>query len=156
MMKKGSSPNSLNFSHILYPFFSFFFKCDRKGCAIDCQGKICRYKCRCEYRFIHTYDEIHVYRQITRVWDGGTDYYTGCKLKKYAKKQSITRRYTRYQSKINDAGRSASLLDAIKKFRKNHSVQICQIKNNFESLCRQIVRLNFQIGTPMILLFQKL
>ena len=120
MMKIGSFLNSLNCPHIVYPFFSFFFKCDRKGsCAIDCQGKICRHKCRCEYRFIHTYGERHVYRQITHVWDGGTDYYTGSNLKKYVKKQSITRRFTAYQTKVT--GRSASVLDAVKSFRRNHS-----------------------------------
>ena len=60
----------------------------------DCHGKICRHKCRCEYRFIHTYDEIRVYQRITRVWDGGSDYYTGSNLKKYILKQSNTRRST--------------------------------------------------------------
>ena len=83
--------------------FSFYFKCDRKGsCANspkydkngdlmqlttsnDCKGKICRHKCRCQYRFIHTYDQIQVYRQITHVSDGGTDYYTGSNLAKYTK-----------------------------------------------------------------------
>ena len=73
----------------------------------DCQGKICRHKCRCEYRFIHTYGERHVYRQITHVWDGGTDYYTGSNLKKYTKNQSITRRLM--VSKMNNAGRSTSV-----------------------------------------------
>ena len=87
----------------------------------DCQGKICRHKCRCEYRFTHTYDEIHVYRQITNVWDGGTDYYTGCNLKKYIKKQSIQRRFTAHRSKMNVRGRSASVLDAVKKFKQKYS-----------------------------------
>ena len=82
---------------------SFYFKCDRKGsCANspkydkngnlmklntsnDCKGKICRHKCRCQYRFIHTYDQIQVYRQITHVSDEGTDYYTGSNLAKYTK-----------------------------------------------------------------------
>ena len=121
-------------------FFSFFFKCDRRGsCADstthdedgqsiglnasnDCQGKICRHKCRCEYRFTHTYAELHVYRQITNFWDGGTDYYTGCNLKKYTKKQSIRRRFTAYQSKMNVRDRSATFLDAVKKFKQKYSV----------------------------------
>ena len=117
---------------------SFFFKCDRRGsCADspshdgndnsiecnannDCQGKICRYKCRCKYRFTHTYAERHAYRQITHVWDGGTDYYTGCNLKKYTKKQSIERRFTAYQSRMNTR-RSASVLLAVKKFKRKYS-----------------------------------
>ena len=119
--------------------FSFFFKCDRKGsCADlpqydgkgkiigwnasnDCHGKICRHKCRCQYRFIHTYEEIQVYRQITHVWDGGADYYTGSNLEKYTKQQSITRRFTVNQSKINVIGRNASVLDAVKKFKQKYS-----------------------------------
>ena len=91
--------------------FSYFYKCDRKGsCADepvydatgrligwdainDCQGKICRHKCRCEFRFIHSFGERQVYRQITHVWDGGNDYYTGSQLKQYNKRRSITRRF---------------------------------------------------------------
>ena len=86
-------------------------KCDRKGsCADvpvhdergrligwdavnDCQGKICRHKCRCAYRFIHSFGERHVYRQITHVWDGGNDYYTGSQLKKYNKRRTIALRF---------------------------------------------------------------
>ena len=131
-MRIGSFSDIFNFLTILFHIFSFFNKCDRKGsCADlpqydeigkligwdainDCQGKICRHKCRCEYRFIHTYGERHVYRQITHVWDGGTDYYTGSNLKKYTKKQSITRRFTAYQSKINLVRQSPSSLDANK------------------------------------------
>ena len=119
---------------------SYFFKCDRRGsCADspayddngqsigwnainDCKGKICRYKCRCKYRFLHTYAERHAYRQITHVWDGGTDYYTGCNLKKYTKKQSIKRRFTAYQSKMNVEGRSGSVLLAVKKFKQKYSI----------------------------------
>ena len=136
MMKIGSFTKPRISLPLCFRNFSFFYKCDRKGsCADlpqydkngqligwdainDCQGKICRQKCRCEYRFIHTYGERHVYRQITHVWDGGTDYYTGSNLKKYTKKQSITRRFTAYQSKLNVAGRSASILD---RFRQNQS-----------------------------------
>ena len=121
----------------LFDIFSFFFKCDRRGsCADsptydengktigldasnDCQGKICRHKCRCEYRFTHTYAELHVYRKITHFWDGGTDYYTGCNLKKYTKNQSIKRRFTAYRSKMN-VGRSVSVLDAVKKFKQKY------------------------------------
>ena len=138
-MKIGSFTKPRISLPLCFRNFSFFYKCDRKGsCADlpqydkngqligwdainDCQGKICRQKCRCEYRFIHTYGERHVYRQITHVWDGGTDYYTGSNLKKYTKKQSITRRFTAYQSKLNVAGRSVSILDAVKSFRKNQS-----------------------------------
>ena len=130
----------LKISGSLIQIFSFFFKCDRRGsCAgsptfdengqpielnasKNCQGKICRHKCRCEYRFTHTYAELHVYRQITHFWDGGTDYYTGCNLKKYTKQQSIKRRFTAYQSKMNVEGRSASVLLAVKKFKQKYSV----------------------------------
>ena len=109
--------------------FSYFYKCDRKGsCADvpvydatgrligwdainDCQGKICRHKCRCAFRFIHSFGERQVYRQITHVWDGGNDYYTGSQLKKYNKRRSITRRFR--QSEVA-AGRGSP----IKRFRK--------------------------------------
>lgn len=108
--------------------FSYFYKCDRKGsCADvpvydatgrligwdainDCQGKICRHKCRCAFRFIHSFGERQVYRQITHVWDGGNDYYTGSQLKKYNKRRSITRRFR--QSEVA-AGRGSP----IKRFR---------------------------------------
>ena len=137
MMRIGLFQISKNFG-AFNSDFSFFFKCDRRGsCAgsptfdengqpielnasKNCQGKICRHKCRCEYRFTHTYAELHVYRQITHFWDGGTDYYTGCNLKKYTKKQSIERRFTAYQSRMNTR-RSASVLLAVKKFKQTYS-----------------------------------
>ena len=126
-LKIGSFRNSLDNLTSWTRNFSFFLKCDRKGyCADlpqydengnligwnasnDCHGKICRHKCRCEYRFIHTYGEIHVYQQITHVSDGGSDYYTGSNLKNYILKQSNTRQLTAYQSKIKVTQRSTSV-----------------------------------------------
>ena len=70
----------------------------------NCQGKICRYKCRCNNRFNHTEEELSVYRQITHFWDGGIDYYTGSEMIKHMKMKKLNEKYKRIQKENVMAG----------------------------------------------------